>query len=149
VQPQRPRVTGEQARARAACTVTAEVVTGTPADDVPPSADSWAAATEDASRRMAEHKAEGELIDQATVNTEAADPRAGVLAHFERLQVVTHAAHASYMTRLAGKPLASVESLTADQAGWFTAKLAKYGSRDELEAAAVAAEAKREAATDA
>jgi len=87
----------------------------------------------------------GEVIPDATPQEPEpdADPRDAVIAELDRLNV-TGPDIAAYLTRLAGKPLASVESLNRMQAEWFTGRLAKLGSRDELEAAAVAAEARRE-----
>ncbi len=71
------------------------------------------------------------------------DPRAAILAQFDTLGIAGND-QASYLTRLIGKPVTSVDGLKLTQAQWFAVRLAGIGSRDELEAAAVAAEARRD-----
>jgi len=122
---ERPRVTGEQARARAPQQVRSEVVTVTP----------------DAPREV--NTETGEVIPDGGGQRAEDDPRAAVLAAFDAL-LVPGPEIPAYLTRLSGHSYASVESLSHAAAGWFADRLGKLGSRDELEAAAVAAEARRE-----
>lgn len=71
------------------------------------------------------------------------DPRAAVLAAFDALGVAGPEIPA-YLTRWSGHKYASPESLSRAAAAWFADRLGKLGSRDELEAVVVAAEARRE-----
>lgn len=132
--PERQRVTGEAARARAQ-QVKAEVVTVTP--DPPPEDAPWPGDAAPARPARNADRETGEVIP----DTED-DPRAAVLDAFDALKVAGPEIP-GYLTRLAGRPLASVESLNRKQAQWFGKLLAPIGSRDELEAAAVAAETAR------
>lgn len=70
------------------------------------------------------------------------DPRAAVLARFAELGAAGPEIP-GYLTRLSGHSYAGVDALSRKAAQWFTVLLARYGSRDELEAAAVAAETAR------
>jgi len=83
--------------------------------------------------------------DQATgeVIPDPGSPHDAVIARFSELGIAGPEVP-GYLTRLSGHPYASVESLSRAAATWFTGKLAGLGSRDELEAAATAAEARRE-----
>lgn len=126
--PERQRVTGDQARERAR-QARAEVV---PPEDAPWPGDAPARPARNADR------ATGEVIPDTTD-----DPRAAILAAFDALGVAGPEIPA-YLTRWSGHEYASPDSLSAAAAGWFAGRLAKLGSRDELEAAVVAAEARRE-----
>ena len=136
--PQPPqRVTGEEIRNRRPQQVRSEVVTVAPGpapEDAP-----WPGDAAPATPARNANPETGEVIPDT-----GDDPRAAVLAAFDALKV-SGPEIPSYLTRLSGHPYASVESLSRAAAGWFADRLAKLGSRDELEAAAVAAEAKREA----
>lgn len=155
--PERQRVTGEAARARAQ-QVKAEVVSVTP--DPAPEDAPWPGDAAPARAARNADRETGEVIPDAEVPTsggaatsatarpsgggssEPSDPRDDVLLHFGRLDVAGTDIK-DYLTRLSGKPLASVESLNRRQAQWFVVTLGRVGSRDELEAAAVAAETAR------
>jgi phage recombination protein Bet len=82
-------------------------------------------------------RATGEVIPDGD------DPRAAVLAAFDALGVAGPEIPA-YLTRWSGHEYASPESLSRAAATWFSGKLAGLGSRDELEAVVVVAEARRE-----
>jgi phage recombination protein Bet len=82
-------------------------------------------------------RATGEVIPDGD------DPRAAILAAFDALGIAGPEIPA-YLTRWSGHKYASVDSLSAAAAGWFADRLGKLGSRDELEAAVVAAEARRD-----
>lgn len=160
--PQRQRVSGEEARARAPQRVTAEVVDVQPDERQCPEAlhdpaDGSVNRCQLPGGHEGRHKSgvvtwsdtppapPEQPADEAVPEPEAtADPRDAVLARFEQLGV-TGPDIASYLTRLAGRDFASVESLNHAQATWFVDRLGKLTTRDELEAAATAAEARREA----
>lgn len=84
-----------------------------------------------------------DVIGLATPTPGDDDPRAAVLAAFDALKVAGPEIP-GYLTRLSGHPYASVESMSRKAAQWAGTVLGRIGSRDELEAAAVAAEARRE-----
>jgi len=134
--PERQRVTGEQARARAPQQVRSEVVTVTP--DPAPEDAPWPVDAAPARAARNANPETGEVIPDT-----GHDPRAAVLAAFDALKVAGPEIP-GYLTRLSGHPYASVDSLSRKAAAWFADRLQKLGSRDELEAAAVAAEARRE-----
>lgn len=148
-----PKVTGEEIRnRRPPQQVRSEVV--------PPEEAPWPGDAAPARPARNADRETGEVIPDAEVPTsggaatpatarpngggssEPSDPHDDVLLHFGRLDVAGTDIK-DYLTRLAGRPLASVESLNRKQAQWFVRLLAPIGSRDELEAAAVAAEERR------
>jgi recombination protein RecT len=72
------------------------------------------------------------------------DPHEALTWHLDRLKVVMYGDQMTYLTRLAGEPVASPDSITREQAAALAAVLAGCGSADELEAEAVAREAARD-----
>lgn len=129
ITPAAPKVTGAEIRNRRPQQVRSQVV---PPEDAP-----WPGDAAPARGARNADRETGEVIP----GTED-DPRADVLAAFDALKVAGPEIP-GYLTRLAGRSLASVESLNRKQAQWFVKLLAPIGSRDELEAAAVAAEERR------
>jgi len=79
--------------------------------------------------------------------TTTGDPHNDVLFHLSRLHVTGTPAISSMLSRLTGRQIASAESLNRKQAEWFARELATITTPDELEAAAVAAEARRDEGT--
>jgi recombination protein RecT len=71
------------------------------------------------------------------------DPRGDVIARLAALGADTTAAQLAMIGRLTGKQVTTVDALTGPQAAWVAQKLAGLSSRDELEAAATAAETRR------
>lgn len=76
---------------------------------------------------------------------DAGDPRDDVTARLTELRVDSTAAQLAMIGRLTGKTVTTIDALTRKQAQWVAGKIAPLGSRDELEAVAVAQEAEREA----
>jgi hypothetical protein len=134
---QRPRATAEEIRSRPRRPqqVRAEVV---PPEDAPwpgdaaPADAGWAAKAADGSRRMAEHVAEGQLLDQAA---EAPNPRDDVRAWFERAGITSHDSQMNYAGGLLDiAPPASLDSLARVQAVTLAGLLAKCEGKAQLDA---------------
>jgi phage recombination protein Bet len=135
--PAPPRVTAAEIQQRAARQHGQPVrsVTVTP----PPEDAPWPGDAAPARPARRGDHATGEVIP----DTSEDDPRAAVLAAFDALKVAGPEIP-GFLTRWSGHEYASVDSLSAAAAGWFAGHLGKLGSRDELEAVVVAAEARRE-----
>jgi phage recombination protein Bet len=77
------------------------------------------------------------------------DPRDAVLASLAALGIETTPAQLAMIARFTGRKFPAAASMTRKQAQWLADRIAPLGSRDELEAAATAAEARREENPDA
>jgi hypothetical protein len=64
------------------------------------------------------------------------DPRDACIWHLDRLRVVAYGPQMTYLTRLAGEPVASPDSISAERAAGLAAILAGIETPDELEAEA-------------
>jgi phage recombination protein Bet len=129
--------------ARNADRATGEVIPDGDADPTTSGASSSAHAPGSASQRRTGRQSPSTSSGSGTIPDQDADPRAAVLAAFDALGVAGPEIPA-YLTRWSGHKYASPESLSRAAATWFSGKLAGLGSRDELEAVVVAAEARRE-----